>query len=407
MSIIVQKYGGSSLATVEHFRRVAGNVKKGRDSGKSVVVVVSAMGEETDRLLNLAAQASEEPRERELDALLATGEQVSAALLAVTLNRMGCAAFSFNGMQLPLRTDGVHTRARILGLEGKRVREVLQEGAVAVIAGFQGVNDKGDITTLGRGGSDTTAVAVAASLGAEACEIYTDVDGIYTADPRICSRARHLERICYEEMLEMAGLGARVLQIRSVELARKYYVPLVVKSSFGKESGTWIVKEEEVDVESAIVSGIILDPKEGKITIIGVPDRPGVAYSIISPLAEASINVDMIIQNVSSDGYTDFTFTVPAEDLDRAARLVERVVDSIGAREVRTNDSIVKVSAVGIGMKNHPGVASRMFKALADEGINIHMISTSEIRISCAIDSKYGELAVRVLHQAFGLDTSG
>lgn len=403
-NIVVQKYGGTSLATPDHFLRVARNIKKTRDSGSHVAVVVSAMAGETDRLLSLLAQLGDAPPARETDALLATGEQVSAALMAAALEKKGCPSRSFWGIQIPLYTDSVHTRARILDLKAAKLKRTLKQGKVAVIAGFQGVNRSGDITTLGRGGSDTTAVAVAAALKAGLCEIYTDVDGIYTTDPGIYSRARRLDKITYEEMLEMSGLGARVLQIRSVELARKYYVPLVVKSSFGGEQGTWIVREEEVDMESAAVSGITLDRNEGKLTVIRVPDRPGIAHAIISPLADAAVNVDMIIQNVSSDGFTDFSFTVPLADLDLARGIVEEVAARIGVREVRVDNSIAKVSVVGIGMKNHPGVAARMFEVLAGENINIQMISTSEIRISCVVDSKYGELAVRALHDAFELD---
>ncbi len=401
---VVQKFGGSSLSTLEHIRSVASKIKQTRESGASVAVVVSAMGGETDRMLEMIHQLNQDPPGREQDCLVATGEQACAALMAAALENLGCPARSFLGLQLPLHTDEAHTRARIASLEGERIKKALDEGNVAVVAGFQGINYEGDITTLGRGGSDTTAVALAASLKADACEIYTDVDGIYTTDPSICPRAQHLKRITYEEILELAGLGAKVLQSRSVELARKFYVPLVVKSSFGGSRGTWIVKEEDVEMESAVVSGITLDRNEGKLTVIKVPDRPGIAHSVISPLAEASINVDMIIQNVSSEGYTDFTFTVPAGDLERAREIVEKEAQKIGAREVRSNDAIAKVSAVGIGMKNHPGVAAKMFQTLSHENINIQMISTSEIRISCVIDSKYGELAVRVLHQAFGLD---
>ena len=407
MNITVQKYGGSSLATRDHIRYVAQKIKETREEGKAVAVVVSAMAGETDRLLDLAKDLNSVPPGREQDHLVATGEQVSASLMAITLDGMGCPAESFMGMQLPLHTDAAHTKARILSLEAKRLEESLRQGKVAVIAGFQGVSQSGDITTLGRGGSDTTAVAVAAAVNAQACEIYTDVNGVYTADPHISPKAKRLDRVSYEEMLELSGLGANVLQIRSVELARKYYVPLVVKSSFGGNEETWIVKEEEIDMESAMISGISLDRSEGKLTVVRVPDRPGIAHQLISPLADANINVDMIIQNISSEGFTDFTFTVPLSDLKQAHAIVEKNAVEIGAQGVRVNDSIVKVSAVGIGMKNHPGVASKMFKTLSDENINIQMISTSEIRISCVIDSKYGELAVRVLHHAFGLDQEG
>lgn len=403
MALIVQKFGGSSLATPEHIIRVANMIAATRNGGNMVAVVVSAMSGETDRLIGLAKALSLAPPEREYDALLATGEQVSAALMAIALESIGCPARSFNALQLPLRTDDSHTKARILQVETKLLLETLEAGIVPVVTGFQGVNAAGEITTLGRGGSDTSTVALAVALKADLCEIYTDVDGVYTADPDICPRARHLDKITYEEMLELAGLGAKVLQIRSVELAQKHEVPLLVRSSFGGTRSTWIVKEEK-DMESAVVNGITIDRSEAKMSIIGVPDRPGIAYRILSPLADAGINVDMIIQNVGSAGQTDFTFTLPKADLDKALPLVQQVAREIKADDVRTDDCIVKVSAVGIGMKNHPGVAARMFKALADENINIQMISTSEIRISCVIDSKYGELAVRTLHSAFRLD---
>jgi aspartate kinase len=402
MALIVQKFGGSSLATPGHIRRVAGTIAATRNRGDQVAVVVSAMEGETDRLLDLAQELSPEPPAREQDSLLATGEQASAALMAIALHSLGCPARSFLGLQLPLLTDGNHSRARILDLSTGLLQQALEQGIVPVVAGFQGVTADGAITTLGRGGSDTSAVALAAALKAGVCEIHTDVDGVYTADPAICPQARHLKKISYEEMLELAGLGAKVLQIRSVELAQKYQVPLLVKSSFGSNKCTWVVKEDE-NMESAVVSGITLDRSEAKLSVIRVPDRPGIAYRILSPLAEAAINVDMIIQNASSEGYTDFTFTLPKVDLPKARQLVEFVAREIEALEVRADNNIAKVSAVGTGMKNHPGVAARMFKALADENINIQMISTSEIRISCVIEAKYGELAVRILHEAFNL----
>ena len=402
VALIVQKFGGSSLATPVHINRAVQIIAATLDRGHRVAVVVSAMRGETDRLLGLAGELSQAPPERELDVLLATGEQASAALTAIALEQAGRSARSFLGLQLPLRTNGNHTRARIVELPARLLKETLNRGITPVVAGFQGVSEAGDITTLGRGGSDTSAVALAAVLKADLCEIYSDVDGVYTADPSICPRARHLDEITYEEMLELAGLGARVLQIRSVELAQKYRVPLLLKSSFGGSRCTWIV-EEDNQMESAVVNGITLDHSEAKLSIIGVPDRPGIAYRILSPLAEAAINVDMIIQNASSAGSTDFTFTLPKADLARAQPLVQQVAGEIGALEIRTDDCIAKVSAVGIGMKNHPGVAARMFKALADENINIQMISTSEIRVSCVVESRYGELAVRVLHEAFEL----
>jgi aspartate kinase len=402
MALIVQKYGGSSLATPEHINRVARTIAAAKNSGRQVVVVVSAVGGETDRLLALSQELNKKAPEREIDALLATGEQASAALTAIALENLDCRACSYMGLQIPLRTDAHHSKARILELSTGKLQEALNRGITPVVAGFQGVNEAGDVTTLGRGGSDTSAVALAAALDAEICEIYTDVDGVYTADPNICPRARHLTKITYEEMLELAGLGAKVLQIRSVELAQKYRVPLLVKSSFGSDKCTWIVEEAE-SMESAAVNGITLDRSVAKLSVIHVPDRPGIAYRVLSPLAEAEINVDMIIQNASSDGSTDLTFTLSKSDLSNARLLLQQVAKDIDAREVRTDDCIAKVSAVGIGMKNHPGVAARLFKALADENINIQMISTSEIRISCIIESKYGELAVRVLHDAFEL----
>jgi aspartate kinase len=406
MDLIVQKFGGTSLASTADIRRVAEAVAASVRRGNRVTVVVSAMGGETDRLLGLAGELSPAPPGREQDALLATGEQSSAALMAIALESLGCPARSFLGLQLPLLTDDSHTRARILDLATEPLKRALEQGITPVVAGFQGVTAGGSITTLGRGGSDTSAVALAAALKARVCEIHTDVDGVYTADPHICPQARHLERISYEEMLEMAGLGAKVLQIRSVELAQKFGVPLLVKSSFGGKRCTWVVKEDET-MESAVVSGISLDRSEAKLSVIRVPDRPGIAFRILSPLAGAAINVDMIIQNASSEGFTDFTFTLPKADLARARQIVEQVAGEIGALEVRANDRIAKVSAVGIGMKNHPGVAARMFNALADENINIQMISTSEIRISCVIELKYGELAVRILHDAFDLANGG
>lgn len=403
MALIVQKFGGSSLATAEHIRRVARVIAKTKNEGHQLAIVVSAMSGETDRLLKLARELSTAERERELDALVSTGEQVSAALVAMALEELGISARSFLGLQLPLLTDDHHTKARIMRLSTERLKEALERGAVPVVAGFQGVNSNGDITTLGRGGSDTTAVALAAALKADSCEIHSDVDGVYTADPAIYPQARHLSRITYGEMLEMADMGAKILQIRSVELARKFKVPLLIKSSFGSDKCTWIV-EEAVNMESAVISGIILSLSEAKLSVIRVPDQPGVAYRILSPLAEASINVDMIIQNASIDGFTDFTFTVPKKDLDKTKELVGQAVREIGARELCTDSGIAKVSAVGLGIKNRPGVAAHMFKALAGEGINIQMISTSDIRISCVIEAKYGELAVRVLHDAFELE---
>ncbi|MDZ4132570.1 MAG: aspartate kinase [Dethiobacteria bacterium] len=403
MALVIHKYGGTSVATLDHIRRVAMAVKLSAEKGNQVVVVVSAMSGQTDRLLGMAAEITATPNEREQDALVATGEQSCAALLAITLNSMGQKAKSFMGMQLPMVTDNLHTRAHIVDLPTTVLKQTIEEQCIPVVAGFQGVTEDGSITTLGRGGSDTTAVALAAALKADCCEIYTDVDGVYTADPNICPRARHLKRISYHEMLELAGLGAKVLHARSVELAQKYQVPLVVKSSFGGERETWIVNEEDV-MENSIIKGVTLERNVSKISLIRVPDRPGVAYKILSPLADAAINVDMIIQNASIDGFADFTFTMPTTDLDKAITLVNAVAESIGALEVLADNNIVKVSAVGIGIKTNPGVAARMFKSLSSENINIQMISTSEYRISCVIEEKYGELAVRAVHHAFDLD---
>jgi aspartate kinase len=403
LALIIQKYGGTSVASIDHIRRVAVKVAKARQEGNRVAVVVSAMGDQTDHLLELAGEITTNPSVRELDALLATGEQACAALLAMTLVSLGQTARSFLGLQLPLVTDSIHNRARILDLQTEVLEKTIQEDIIPVITGFQGVTEDGSITTLGRGGSDTTAVAVAAALKADCCEIYTDVDGVYTADPSICPHARHLEKVSYQEMLELAGLGAKVLHARSVELAQKYQVPLVVKSSFGGDRETWIVNEED-EMENLIIKGVTLEKNVSKISLIRVPDRPGIAYRILSPLADAAINVDMIIQNASIDGFADFTFTVPTSELDHASKLVSIVAEEIGALEMLADNNIVKVSAVGIGIKSHPGVAFRMFKSLADENINIEMISTSEYRISCVIEEKYGELAVRAIHNTFGLD---
>jgi len=403
MALIVQKFGGTSVATIDHIRRVAMGIATTKINGNKVAVVVSAMGGETDRLLNLVSQITNYPSYREQDALVATGEQVCSALMAITLESLGHKSISMLGLQLPLITDDIYTKARIVELKTEKIEQYLNKGIIPVIAGFQGVTAEGRISTLGRGGSDTTAVALAAALKADYCEIYTDVDGVYTADPNICPKARHLEKISYQEMLELAGLGAKVLHSRSVELAQKYQVPLVVKSSFGGDNHTWIVNEEEV-MENSIIKGVTLERDVSKISLIRVPDRPGIAHKILSPLADAAINVDMIIQNASIDGYTDFTFTVPTTDLEKAKELVNQVAKEIDAQEMLAANNIVKVSAVGIGIKTNPGVASRMFKSLSGENINIEMISTSEYRISCVIEEKYGELAVRAIHKAFELE---
>lgn len=403
MALIVQKYGGTSVASLDHIRRVAESIAARKLEGNDVAVVVSAMSGQTDQLLEMAAKICNMPAGREQDALVATGEQVCAALMAITLNSIGCPAQSLMGLQLPLVTDSIHTRARILDLKTEKLKQLFNEGIVPVVAGFQGISREGSITTLGRGGSDTTAVALAAALKADCCEIYTDVDGVYTADPNVCPQARHIPKISYSVMLELAGLGAKVLHSRSVELAQKFAVPLVVKSSFGGQRQTWIVNEEEI-MEYSVIQGVTLERNVSKISLIRVPDRPGIAYRILTPLAEAAINVDMIIQNASIDGFADFTFTIAKTDLERASLLVKEVASNIGALEVLAANNIVKVSAVGIGIKTNPGVAARMFKSLSAENINIEMISTSEYRISCVIEEKYGELAVRAIHQAFELN---
>lgn len=400
--IVVQKFGGTSVANIERMRGVADIVAAERSLGHNVVVVVSAMSGETNRLIALAHEAVEEPTPRELDALVATGEQVSTALLAMILNQRGIPARSILGFQMGMRTTGAHTRARIIELERKTFDRAFEEETVLVAAGFQGVDPEGDVTTLGRGGSDTTAVAIAAGLGADFCDIYTDVDGVYTADPNVVSDARLLERIAYEEMLELASLGAKVLQIRSVELAMKYNVPVRVRSTFTRSKGTLLTKEDE-SMEGVVVQGVSLDRNDAKISLRRVPDLPGVASKIFTPLSEAGIVVDMIIQNASEDGKTDLTFTVPKTDLKQASRIVEQIAQEVGIDRFETAPDIAKVSIVGVGMRSHAGVATRMFGVLAKEGINIQMISTSEIKTSVVIEEKYAELAVRTLHEAFEL----
>ncbi len=403
MALIIRKYGGTSVASLDHIRRVAWSAASAKEKNNQVVIVVSAMGDETNRLMQLLAEITPNTTGREIDALLATGEQTCAALLAMTLESLGQKAKSFTGSQLPLLTDNIFSKARILDLPTKKLRKTLEAGFIPVIAGFQGVTEDGSITTLGRGGSDTTAVALAAALQADYCEIYTDVDGVYTADPNICPRARHVKKIAYPEMLEMAGLGAKVLHVRAVELAQKYQVSLVVKPFFNGNKQTWIISEEDV-MENYIIKGVTLEKNVSKISLIRIPDRPGIAYQILSPLADAAINVDMIIQNASIDGFTDLTFTISKTDLHKATELINEVAQKINALEVQAANNIVKISAVGIGIKNNPGVAARMFESLSAESINIEMISTSEYRISCVIEEKYGELAVRAVHHAFGLD---
>jgi aspartate kinase len=403
MALIVQKYGGTSVGTPERIQAVAERIARYRAQGHDTVVVVSAMAGETDRLIKLAKSIHADPPARELDVLLATGEQTTIALLAMALEKLGVPARSYTGHQVHILTDNVHGKARILDIDDARVRDDLQKGRVVVIAGFQGVDEEGNITTLGRGGSDTTAVAMAAALKADECQIYTDVDGVYTSDPRIVPEARRLDRVTVEEMLELASLGAKVLQIRSVEFAGKYRVPLRVLSSFEEGPGTLITYEEN-EMEAPLISGIAFNRDEAKLTIRGVPDRPGIAYHILGDIAKANINVDMIVQNVGADGTTDFTFTVHRADYQRAMEILKQMAKELRAREVTGDDKIVKISVVGVGMRSHSGIASRMFKALADEGINIQMISTSEIKISVVVDEKYLELGVRALHSAFELD---
>ncbi len=403
--LIVQKYGGTSVGSTERIRAVAERVAKTRRAGNDVVVVVSAMAGETDKLIGYAEEISHAPPEREMDLLLSSGERVSAALTAIALNELGLKARSFTGRQVGIVTDRAHTRAKIERITADRVREAIGEGCIPVIAGFQGTTETSDVTTLGRGGSDLTAVAVAAALKADLCEIYTDVEGVYTTDPGIVPEARKLKKISYEEMLELASLGAKVLQTRSVEFAMKYDVPLVVRSSFTDKPGTLVVREDK-DMERVLVSGIAYDKNQSKITILGVPDRPGIAARIFKSIADANIVVDMIVQNVSSDGKsTDISFTVPRADLDKAVKIVEDVVRELNARGVSVDNNIAKVSIVGVGMKTHSGVAAKMFETFAEEGINIKMISTSEIKVSCVINANYTELAVRVLHEAFGLSS--
>jgi aspartate kinase len=401
VALIVQKYGGTSVGSLERIKAVAERVALVHAGGHQTVVVVSAMAGETNRLFQLAEQLSDSPHPRETDVLVATGEQVSAALLAIRLRALGYPTVSLLAHQLKILTDARHGQARIKSVECPRILRALEEGHIVVVAGYQGIDEKGDITTLGRGASDLTAVALAAVLRASICEIYTDVDGVYTADPNICPKARRLNRISYDEMLEMAGLGAKVLQLRSVELARRYRVPLVVRSSFRNDSeGTW-VGEEDTTMEDVLVSGVTLDNNQSKITISGVEDRPGLAAKIFGAIAGAGIVVDMIIQNASADGRADMTFTVARGDLQRALELIRMIANEIGATGIRHEGQVAKVSIVGVGMRTHAGVAARMFQLLAAEGINIEMIATSEIKISVVVNTKYGELAMRALHDSF------
>jgi len=402
MALIVQKFGGTSVGDVDRIKNVARRVTQARAGGHDVVVVVSAMAGETDRLIGLAQQMADRPNERELDVILATGEQVSIGLLSLALHGLGQRARSFTGGQVRIQTDDVHTKARIVSIDSERVRQALAEGEIVIVAGFQGVSAEDEITTLGRGGSDLTAVAMAAALQADVCEIYTDVDGVYTTDPNIVSEARKLDRISYDEMLELASLGAKVLQTRSVEYAKNYLVPVHVRSSFNDNPGTMVVKEDAA-MEKVVVSGIAYNKQEAKITITRVADRPGIAATLFGRVAEANIVVDMIVQNISQDGSTDISFTVPKTDYARTQDILRAVVKEIGADKVIGDDKIAKVSIVGVGMRTHSGVAAKMFETLGREKINILMISTSEIKVSCVIEAKYAELAVRVLHEAFGL----
>ncbi|WP_394752161.1 aspartate kinase [Crenothrix sp.] len=403
MALYVYKFGGTSVGSVERIKMVAEKVKKAHDLGDHIVVVVSAMSGETNRLVAMAKEMQPQPNGRELDALLSTGEQVTVALLSMALAELGCPSRSYTGGQVKILTDNAYTKARILNIENHNIMADLNAGTVVVVAGFQGVDEDNNITTLGRGGSDTTAVALAAALKADECHIYTDVDGVYTTDPRVEPKARRLDRITFEEMLEMASLGSKVLQIRSVEFAGKYNVALRVLSSFTEGCGTLITYEES-SVESALISGIAFNRDEAKLTISGVPDLPGVAYKILGPIADANIEVDMIIQNIADDDTTDFTFTVHRNDYARAKASLEKTCAELNAKKVTGDEGIVKVSIVGVGMRSHAGIASTMFKTLATEGINIKMISTSEIKISVVVEEKYMELAVRALHAAFKLD---
>ena len=405
MALIVQKFGGTSVATTDRIKNVAKRVARWKAQGHDIIVVPSAMSGETNRLIGLAKEISSAPDPRELDVIASTGEQVTIALLAMAMHAEGLKAKSYTGPQVRVLTDSTFTKARILQIDDEKIRKDLDEGYVVIVAGFQGADEAGNITTLGRGGSDTSAVALATALKADECQIYTDVDGVYTTDPRIVPEARKLDTITFEEMLEMASLGSKVLQIRSVEFAGKYKVKLRVLSSFEDEGeGTLITVEEEKNMEHPIISGIAFSRDEGKLTILGVPDQPGVAYQILGPIADANIDVDVIIQNVSQDGTTDFSFTVNRGDYDKAMALLQKTAEKLKARGVVGDNKTCKVSAVGVGMHSHPGVASKMFGALGAEGINIKMISTSEIKISVVIDEKYLELAVRVLHKVFGLD---
>ena len=404
-NLIVQKYGGTSVGSIDRIRLVAERIAETRKSGKDVVAVVSAMAGQTDELLKMAGQISDTPEQREMDLLLSSGERISCALLTIALNAIGCHAVSMTGRQIGLQTDNTHTRARIKQIDGARCKRYLEKNHVVVVAGFQGINEHGDVTTLGRGGSDTSAVAMAVALGAEQCEICTDVDGVFTADPRIVPDARKLDFISYDEMLEMSGLGAKVLQLRCVEFAKKYNMPLIVRSSYNNNQGT-LISREDPKMEQPVVSGIMYDKNQAKITVKGVPDQPGVAAKLFNALAKASVSVDMIIQNISEEGHTDISFTVTTEHLKDAMVEVNKVNEEINAEKITADASISKISIVGAGMRSHSGIAACMFETLSREKINILMISTSEIKVSCIIDEKYTEQATRTLHQAFGLKTA-
>ncbi len=406
MALIVQKFGGTSVGSPAKIKAVAERVLRNKSQGNQMVVVLSAMSGETNRLVDLASQMQELPDTREMDMLLSTGEQVTVSLFAMAVKEAGDDAVSFLGDQVKIKTDSVHTKARIESIDSKKILAELNQGRVVVIAGFQGVNDKGDITTLGRGGSDTTAVALAAALKADSCEIYTDVEGVYTTDPNICAKARKIDRISYDEMLELASLGAKVLDIRSVTLAKRYKVPIHVRSTFTETEGTWVI-EEDKQMEGLIVSGVTYNKNEARITVSGVPNQPGIAAKIFTPISDENIIVDMIIQNQDAGrGKADMTFTVIRSDYERTLKLLQELIKKIGAEDVQGDTNITKISIVGVGMRNHSGIASTMFSVLAKEGINISMISTSEIKVSCVIEEKYTELAVRALHDAFELDKS-
>ena len=406
MALIVQKYGGTSVGSVERIEAVAERVARHHSDGDQLIIVVSAMSGETNRLLGLARDLTSNPSPRELDVLVSTGEQVSMALLAMALHKRGIDALSLKGSQVAIRTDSFHSKARIQSIDDRRLRAELDQGRVVVVAGFQGVDENGEVTTLGRGGSDTSAVALAAAVGADECQIYTDVDGVYTTDPRIVDGAQRLASITFEEMLEMASMGSKVLQLRSVEFAGKYQVPLRVLSSFKEGPGTLIKMDEDDPMEAPTIAGIAFNRDEAKLTVIGVPDTPGIAYQILGPIGDANIEVDVILQNVGDEGKTDFTFTVSRSDLEKAEAICESHIAELGALKWRSDSKIAKVSVVGVGMRSHAGVAANMFKALAEVGVNIQMISTSEIKISVIIEEKFLELAVRTLHSAFGLDQS-